>query len=78
MTAPQLPALRAQDDTVRGHIANAMQLLLCEQSAEDQAERELCLMGARRRLRWALDLLERENAAALERRSALHLQDRPA
>lgn len=67
MTAPmdygfirRPPTLRAQDDTVRGHVGNAFQLLLCEQSAASQQERALALEGARRRLRMALELIDEQ------------------
>lgn len=65
MTAPmdygfirRPPTLRAQDDTVRGHVGNAFQLLLCEQSAATPQERALALDGARKRLRMALELID--------------------
>lgn len=60
------PVLRAQDDCLRGHLANLYQLLLCEQTAESEEERRLCLAGALRRVRWALDLVDDGQAAQSE------------
>lgn len=75
MTAiqPMVPVLRAQDDSLRGHLGNLHQLLLCEQSAETEEERQICLAGARRRARWALELLDDEARSSVMARQLMKL-----